>query len=422
MENARKLAILMDFENLAIGIENNDPEGKRMVEIRDILEFFTKNYGKVFYRKAFADWANPKIKKYVHELMRCGFEMQQIARMGNNKNNAESYLIIEAMDIIARNSFIDTIVLVTGDAAFLPLISYIRSTGRMVIGIGPEGAIANSLVHNCDEYLAIGQEGIHDIQAAVADRGRIIRTIRNLIGSDSIPLDTLEKEFAEAMPDFNAEDFGIETLEDFLEDLPNLFHIDYSMETPLVSCCANPRGMHSASYSSSYGKGGSNYRNASADTMDRPLADYLKDTRMYISDGPTREDVLVNIYNLLASPDAQENAPTVDEMRENVTRGLDVDDQDWRGTIYSLSSGQCIFDYDGNSPLPKNRHHIAINHGIANIEEFILKYYSSLFHKAFNERSDITVDNMIALMHPEDPVRYEEFFQRVLESLKKQQK
>ncbi len=421
MEDTRKLAILIDFENLAIGIENSDSEGRRIVEVRDLIEFFEQHYGKILVRKAYADWANPTIKKYIHELARCSIEMKQIARMGNNKNNAQTYLTIDAVELLHEKPFIDTIVLVTGDAAFLPLISHIRATGRTVIGLGPQGTIANVLVHNSDGYLAIGQDNIYDIHMERSDRSRFIRVLRNIIGTDSLPLATLQQRFAESNPEFNAEDFGVETLEDFLEDLPNQFHIDYSnAENPLVSCCINQRITHN-NYSSSYSKPYTTKGNMD-DIQQRPLEEYMKDTRMYINDGPTREDVLMNIYNLLSSQDAQENPFTLDEIKEKVTLGLPVSEQDWRGTVYSLSSGSCIHDYDSNAPIPKNRHHIALNHSIANIDDFILKYYSSLFHKAFSERDDITVENMLHLMHPEAMQNYVEFFEKVLESLQNPQK
>ena len=421
MENTRNLAILMDFENLAIGIENSDAEGRRIVEVRDLIEFFAQHYGKILVKKAYADWANPTIKKYIHELARCGVEMKQIARMGNNKNNAESYLIIDAIELLHEKPFIDTIVLVTGDAAFLPLISHIRATGRTVIGIGPQGTIANVLVHNSDGYLAIGQDEIYDIHMERTDRSRFIRVLRNIIGTDAIPLATLQKRFEETNPEFNAEDFGVETLEDFLEDLPNQFHLDYSSsDSPIVTCCYTPRPSH-GNYSSIYSKAFS--KSNMEDTISsRPLEEYLKDTRMFINDGPTREDVLMNIFNFLASPEVQENPPTLDDVHDKVTLGLSVTDQDWRGTVYSLSSGSCIHDFDSNSPLPKNRHHIALNRNISTLEDFVLKYYTSLFHKAFGERDDITVDNMLNLMHPEAAKQYEELFQKVLYELQNSQK
>ena len=132
-------AILIDFENLIIGVENNDPEAQKTFSIKKILQFVDKNYGHVTFKKAFADWSNQKFRKYAQDMMRNGIEMQHIVRSGyGNKNFNESHMTIAAMDCISRNPMVDTIVLATGDADFLPLINHLKATGRQVLGIGAE--------------------------------------------------------------------------------------------------------------------------------------------------------------------------------------------------------------------------------------------------------------------------------------------
>ena len=149
----KQIAMLMDFENLVIGIENNDPEQKKIFSAKGIIDYLQKEYGRVVFRKAFADWSNTKFRKYTSDMVRAGIEMYHIVRGNYNKSYAESHMVIQAMDCLIRNPSIDTFVLCTGDADFLPLISHLKSTGRTVIGLGTVARRSES--HSLDNAITM---------------------------------------------------------------------------------------------------------------------------------------------------------------------------------------------------------------------------------------------------------------------------
>ena len=102
------LALLMDFENLIIGLENNDPTEEKPFSILAVIQYLESHYGTVIYRKAFADWSNAKFRKYAMELSRAGVEMQHVVRSGyNSKNASDTHLVIQAMDCMLHHPLIN---------------------------------------------------------------------------------------------------------------------------------------------------------------------------------------------------------------------------------------------------------------------------------------------------------------------------
>jgi len=175
-----RLALLMDFENLIIGLENSDPTAEKPFSISAILRYLESNFGQVIYRKAFADWSNAKFRKYAFDLSRAGVEMQHVIRSGSqSKNAADTHLVIQAMDCMLHYPLIDTYVIVTGDGDFLPLITKLKAGGKKVFGLGTQGTTANSLVENCDEYLYCSNKGLTPKSRLPADIVPVPRNNRN---------------------------------------------------------------------------------------------------------------------------------------------------------------------------------------------------------------------------------------------------
>ena len=396
----KQIAMLMDFENLVIGIENNDPEQKKIFSAKGIIDYLQKEYGRVVFRKAFADWSNTKFRKYTSDMVRAGIEMYHIVRGNYNKSYAESHMVIQAMDCLIRNPSIDTFVLCTGDADFLPLISHLKSTGRTVIGLGTEGAVSGALLSNCDDFILYGPDGLHKNETPQIDKGMVIRAIKAIIGTSGIYLSDLENDLMDEVPDFSPDYFGCDDFEAFLETLAPSVRIDnVSGDEPMV---------YWNSHSSTKTRFSKSDNNA-IDTQNMSLGDYMKATRWFIADGPTRENVLENIYNILSENNRQ---MTSDALRQDACAGLDVEDKAWQGTIYSLVCGNCLWEKNENDYSSHNNR-LQLHKNIQSIEDFMLGYYTSLFHKAFMERQDINPQSMTELMHPEDEDGHIQLFETV---------
>ena len=145
----RRLAVFLDFENLALGFDR--PRGGTKFEIDKVLKRLVEK-GKILVKKAYADWTRfSDDKKKLHE---AAFELIDIPkRARTGKNSADIRLCVDAMDLCYGKEHIDTFVVVSGDSDFSPLVSKLKENGKSVIGLATEGAASAMLVENCDEFI-----------------------------------------------------------------------------------------------------------------------------------------------------------------------------------------------------------------------------------------------------------------------------
>ena len=393
----QQIALLMDFENLVIGLENNEPDVERPFAMDDIIRFLEQHYGRVVYRKAFADWSNSKFRKYGQDLMRSGVEMQHVVRVGcNAKSTADTFLVLQAMDCVLHYPAIDMYVLVTGDADFLPLISRLKATGRKVVGLGTEGTIANTLIQNCDEYIYYGSDGLRLQAKTLLDKTPVINALRKILGSRDCSLPALAEQLTRQLPDFSPAAYGNHDLEDFLRSI-----------APFVKLVPMGDGLRVQWVASRKAVG----RQPSA----QALEDYLRATRWFILDSATRDRVLHDIYTALADKNA---VFLGEELRNGMDPGHDIDDRTWYGTILSLLYGSCLWENPDTADEAMQQRQLCLHRSVRNEEDFLLRYYASLFHKAFTERPELTAQAMAELMHPDDVAGHLDFYEQVLQALK----
>jgi uncharacterized protein (TIGR00288 family) len=144
----RKLAVFIDFENLALGFGNRkDAEFQINLVLGRLVE-----KGKVLVKTAYADWS--RFRKYMQDLHEAGIELIEIPRRSmTGKNSADIRMVVDAMDLSYSKEHIDTFVVVSGDSDFTPLVSKLKENGKHVIGIGMKGSTSPLLADNCDEFI-----------------------------------------------------------------------------------------------------------------------------------------------------------------------------------------------------------------------------------------------------------------------------
>ena len=102
-------------------------------------------------RIAYADWAAlPDLRGVAH---RHGFDQVQTTETEPGGNTAALRLAVDAMEIALLERGIDTVVLVTGGAALLPLVRSLRRHGRRVIAIGPARRVDPMFQSECDRFV-----------------------------------------------------------------------------------------------------------------------------------------------------------------------------------------------------------------------------------------------------------------------------
>ena len=148
LRNELITAVFVDFENLALGVEQ-DKKGRFEIEL--VLKRLLER-GRIVFKRAYCDW--PRFKDFMQEFHRFGFEMVDIpSSRVSGKNSADIRMVVDAIDLCYSKSHIDTFVLVTGDSDFSPLVSKLKENDKRVIGCGVRSSTSDLLANNCDEFI-----------------------------------------------------------------------------------------------------------------------------------------------------------------------------------------------------------------------------------------------------------------------------
>jgi len=148
----RKLALFIDFENIARGVRQRHLEER--VDLRAILGELEEK-GRLLVKRAYADWGY--FKDYRSDLLQQGIEPVQVFAAARDregwKNGADIRIAIDAIEFAFRSPEITDFVLVSGDSDFLSLVSRLRENGKTVWGVGLKSSSSQYLVKSCDSYV-----------------------------------------------------------------------------------------------------------------------------------------------------------------------------------------------------------------------------------------------------------------------------
>jgi uncharacterized protein (TIGR00288 family) len=148
----RKLALFIDFENIARGVRQHHLEER--VDLRAILGELEEK-GRILVKRAYADWGY--YKDYRSDLLQQGIEPVQVFAAARDKegwkNGADIRIAIDAIETAFRSPDITDFVLVTGDSDFLSLVIRLRENGKTLWGVGLKSSSSQYLVKSCDHYL-----------------------------------------------------------------------------------------------------------------------------------------------------------------------------------------------------------------------------------------------------------------------------
>jgi len=148
MNDERKQALFIDFENIALGLRDSK---HKSFDITLVLKRLVEK-GKIMVKRAYADWERyVEYKRPFHE---AAIELIDIPQKKySGKNSADIRLVVDAMDLAHGKGHVDTFVIVSGDSDFSPLVSKLRENDKYVIGMGVKNSSSELLVDNCDEFI-----------------------------------------------------------------------------------------------------------------------------------------------------------------------------------------------------------------------------------------------------------------------------
>lgn len=144
------IAVFVDFENLALGVNEMRPktaEFKIALVLKRLLE-----KGRIVFKRAYCDWSG--YRSAVREFHGHGVELIDIPRSrASGKNSADIHMVVDAMDLCYSKSHIDTFALLSGDSDFSPLVAKLKENRKRVIGCGVRNSTSDLLIGGCDEFI-----------------------------------------------------------------------------------------------------------------------------------------------------------------------------------------------------------------------------------------------------------------------------
>jgi uncharacterized LabA/DUF88 family protein len=219
-----KIALFIDFENIALGVRDTN---YKTFEIQLVLARLLEK-GKVVARRAYADWERyGAYKRPFHE---AGIELIDIPlKAYSGKNSADIRMVVDALDLCYAKEHVTTFALVSGDSDFSSLVSKLRENDKYVIGLGVKNSTSELLVASCDEFVFY-EDLIRSVQEAPPLTGLpkkqrecfalLSDSIKALMrdGKDVLWGSMIKQAMKRKKPEFNEEYYGYSTFSDLLED------------------------------------------------------------------------------------------------------------------------------------------------------------------------------------------------------------
>jgi uncharacterized protein (TIGR00288 family) len=144
-----RIAVFVDFENLAIGAR--DMRGQESFRIEVVLRRLLEK-GRIVFKRAYCDWS--RYREATKELHQQGVELIDVPHTGiSGKNSADIHLVVDALELCHAKLHIDVFALLTGDSDFSPLVAKLKENDKRVVGVGVKSSSSKLLIQSCDEFI-----------------------------------------------------------------------------------------------------------------------------------------------------------------------------------------------------------------------------------------------------------------------------
>lgn len=210
-------ALLIDFDNVTMGIRSNLGQELRQLLNSDIIR------GKVSVQRAYADWR--RYPQYVVPLSEAAIDLIYAPAYGSSKKNATDIrLAIDALELVFTRPEIGTFILLSGDSDFSSLVLKLKEYGKYVIGVGMQESSSDLLVQNCDEYYSYdslsGLVTADEMDTERHDPWELAEhSIKKMVERDDVMRsDRLKQVMLELDPSFDEKEIGYSKFNRFLTE------------------------------------------------------------------------------------------------------------------------------------------------------------------------------------------------------------
>ncbi len=225
-QDEQRLALFIDFENIAIGVRDAH---YRKFDVNLVLERLLEK-GKLLSKKAYADWSRySDYKRAFHE---AAIELIEVPQKSvGGKNSADIRLVVDAMDMSFQKEHINCFVVCSGDSDFSPLVSKLKENNKYVIGLGVKNSTSDLLIENCDEFIfyedlvRVQQRPMPALSGSLPEK---LQDCFNLLVDATVALQRenkavlwgsmVKETMKRKRPSFNESYYGFRTFSHLLED------------------------------------------------------------------------------------------------------------------------------------------------------------------------------------------------------------
>lgn len=210
----KRYALLIDSDNVSADY------------VQKILDELTK-YGIVTIKRIYGDWSSSNTNKWKSVLLSNSIQPMQQFSYTTGKNATDSFMIIDAMDILYANN-VEGFCLVTSDSDFTRLAARLREAGKNVIGMG-ETKTPDAFVSACDRFIYLNNISGKEQDDKEKKHIRSIKQIEDAIleildenenaGKPITEMAELGNRLIKKYPDFDVRYYGFSKLSTFCESL-----------------------------------------------------------------------------------------------------------------------------------------------------------------------------------------------------------
>jgi len=148
-EDSLKIAVLIDFDNIEIGVKTTL---NREFDVGAVLDA-VKERGDVITKIAYGDWK--RAGDYSRMLTQHAVRMvQRNMTPGGDKNGADINLALDALEMAFTHDHINAFVIVGGDSDFISLVEKLKQYDKKVFVVGGRQFTGAVMQKNCHEFIA----------------------------------------------------------------------------------------------------------------------------------------------------------------------------------------------------------------------------------------------------------------------------
>jgi uncharacterized protein (TIGR00288 family) len=233
-----RIAVFVDYENLAIGARNSRKGNFKIdLVLRRLLE-----KGRIVFKRAYCDWG--KYRNAVREFHGHGVELVDIPQSKvSGKNSADIHMVVDALDMCHQKQHIDIFALISGDSDFSPLVAKLKENDKRVIGCGIKSSTSDLLIGSCDEFIYY-DDLVRQAEKPTRSRSKkpesgslgeaadkVLQIVRSLERDyDTVWGSMVKQAIRRVFPSFNEEYYGQASFAELLEDLRQKGHLELEFD------------------------------------------------------------------------------------------------------------------------------------------------------------------------------------------------